>query len=411
MNEIGARLAEETLGSERFIERIVQKDKSLAQRILAKIRDLIDAFRTLGNKEARAEYKRLRTAEKLYMEAMEKAGVKYARETIQQESQKNSGDNGRYGMGEPATERENKAQWALNTDNYKKRLASWDGQTEGFSFVLGITPTYLSEMKIGERPLGKRQVRIDASKVKKIMRDHSEMTIEVISKLPELLENPIVVMDSKTVKDRLVLLGEVYANGKPVMMILELNPKTRNGDSTYADIIKVASAYSRDNLQNMLNTSKIRFVNKNKSRVDDWLKVNRLQLPLPNSQSDSATNSISENPENVNTKSQFSLPPADEELMRETARCRDFNYSEGQKAKAEANENQNKVYTQRDAAAIVSSVLSEHMSFGEVYGNLHGKSRKEIVFRALLAYWQANMRSTSREVCHQIKKTPSWVSF
>ena len=44
-------------------------------------------------------------------------------------------------------------------------------------------------------------------------------------------------------------------------------------------------------------------MNKNKSRVDDWLKVNRLQLPLPNAQSNSATNSIPEKSENVNRKS------------------------------------------------------------------------------------------------------------
>lgn len=40
----------------------------------------------------------------------------------------------------------------------------------------------------------------------------------------------------------------------------------------------------------------------NKSRVDDWLKVNRLQLPLPNSQSDSAVNSIPKTSEHAKSK-------------------------------------------------------------------------------------------------------------
>ena len=47
---------------------------------------------------------------------------------------------------------------------------------------------------------------------------------------------------------------------------------------------------------------KVGFVNK-KSRVNDWLKVNRLQLPLPNSQSNSATDSIPDSDEKVNRKS------------------------------------------------------------------------------------------------------------
>ena len=43
---------------------------------------------------------------------------------------------------------------------------------------------------------------------------------------------------------------------------------------------------------NSINRGSVRYINENKSRVDDWLKVNRLQLPLPNSQSNSAANSI-----------------------------------------------------------------------------------------------------------------------
>ena len=183
---------------------------------------------------------------------------------------------------------------------FRKRIEAWDGKTEGFAFVIGETPSYLSDIDIKGQKIGKKQVRIDATKVKKIMHDHAEMTIDVIKHLPELLNDPILVMDSKTVSGRLVLLGEVYAEGKPVMMALEINPTTRSRDSTYVDVIKVASAYTRANTQNLINSSNIRYVNKNKSRVDDWLKVNRLQLPLPNSQSNSATNSITQNAQKVN---------------------------------------------------------------------------------------------------------------
>lgn len=109
-NELGARLAEELLGNERFIERVAQKDASLARRILAKIRDLLEAFRTLGNKEARAEYKRLRSAEKLYMNAIESSGYNRLADEIteeivkrgeeREESMKSSNTDGRFGMGE-----------------------------------------------------------------------------------------------------------------------------------------------------------------------------------------------------------------------------------------------------------------------------------------------------------------------
>lgn len=190
----------------------------------------------------------------------------------------------------------------IYADNYQKRIDSWDGETEGFSFIMGETPSYLSSIEINGSKIGNRQVRIDATKIKTILQTHPEMTKEVIRNLPYLLNDPIIVLDSKTVKDRLILLGEVYANGKPVMMALEINPSTRHGTSTYVDIIKVASAYARKNTQNMINTSNIRFINENESRVNDWLKVNRLQLPLPNSQSPAFKDSIHQKSDNVNRK-------------------------------------------------------------------------------------------------------------
>ena len=55
---------------------------------------------------------------------------------------------------------------------------------------------------------------------------------------------------------------------------------------------KIAGAYTRTNTKNTIMNSKIRYICENKSRVNNWLKVNRLQLPLPNSQSNSAANSI-----------------------------------------------------------------------------------------------------------------------
>ena len=231
-------------------------------------------------------------------------------------------------------------------ENYQKRIDAWDGKTEGFSFVLGESPEYLSEITISGKKIGNKQVRIDATKIKKIIKDHSEMTIEVIKQLPLLLNDPILVIDSKTVEGRLVLLGEVYANGKPVMMALEINPSTRSGNSSYIDVIKVASAYTRSNTQNLIDKSNLRYICKNKSRVDDWLKVNRLQLPLPSSQSDSAINSIPNSTEKVNSETKFSRKPDQD---RSTL-------TKGEAQKQKANYESDKVYTKAEISKMVESL-------------------------------------------------------
>ena len=80
--EINARLTEEMLGNEAFIDRLVRKDASLAERILERIKELARAFSTLTNKEARAEYNRLQKAEKLYLKAIEDAGWGYVKGKI-----------------------------------------------------------------------------------------------------------------------------------------------------------------------------------------------------------------------------------------------------------------------------------------------------------------------------------------
>ena len=82
-NELNAHLAAELLGNEQVINLLVQKDTSLAKRILEKIKGLIEAFRTLGNKEARAQYKRLKKAESLFEAAIENAGENYVKANVE----------------------------------------------------------------------------------------------------------------------------------------------------------------------------------------------------------------------------------------------------------------------------------------------------------------------------------------
>ncbi|MBQ9797855.1 MAG: hypothetical protein IJW50_09060 [Clostridia bacterium] len=288
-------MTEEMLGNERFIARLVRDESRLAEKILGKIHALLNAFSRLTDKNARAEYNRLKRAEKLYMDAVENAGFQYdADGRILKAINENEED-----------EREDLVEYSAkvssDADLYRNRIDSWDRKTQGFSFVIGDTSGVLSNIEIGGKKIGNKQVRIDASKIKTILAEHSDMTIDAIKDLPRLIDDPLLILDSKTVSGRLVLVGEIYGtNGRPVIVALEIYPTAKNNTSFYDNIIKIASAYPRKNLQNLIGTSNIRYVNPNKNRVDDWLKVNRLQLPLLNSQSDSVNNSITDKTQNVN---------------------------------------------------------------------------------------------------------------
>ena len=85
-------------------------------------------------------------------------------------------------------------------------------------------------------------------------------------------------MESKSVAGRIVVYGDVISSKGPVMAALELNP-TKNG-VILDNIIKVASSYTREKTQNLVNKSNILWVYGVKNKTNDWLKRTGLQLPV-----------------------------------------------------------------------------------------------------------------------------------
>lgn len=76
-SELGAHLSANLLGTESFIDKLVRENTTIAEKVLNKISDLKQMFERLGDAEARAEYKKIKKAEKLYLDAVEKAGYAY----------------------------------------------------------------------------------------------------------------------------------------------------------------------------------------------------------------------------------------------------------------------------------------------------------------------------------------------
>lgn len=187
--------------------------------------------------------------------------------------------------------------YSINED-FEKQLHSWDGKTEGFSFVVGNTSAALKQAGVPDK-----QIRWDATKLKKTLNKHVEngISIGVLKNVPQLLESPIVIVDSRTVEDRLIVLGELYDDfGKVVVVALELNPTNRKG-TVLENIIKIATSQGRSHIQSLLS-SNIRYMSPDEKRVQNWLNVNRLQLPLRSTNLNSV-NSISQNETTVNNQS------------------------------------------------------------------------------------------------------------
>ena len=96
-------------------------------------------------------------------------------------------------------------------------------------------------------------------------------------------------------------MGDLYdTNGKIITAVLLLTPTSKKGN--VLDLVKISSAEGRGHINSLFTNEdgspvRVRFVDK--KRIQSWLNVNGLQLPLHNLDLDS-NNSIPDSAEKVN---------------------------------------------------------------------------------------------------------------
>ena len=74
----------------------------------------------------------------------------------------------------------------------------------------------------------------------------------------------------------------------------------------------LGSKFTKKNVQNLIDTSEVLFTETNKNRFENWLKVNRLQLPLPSTDSKSVyNNSITQKGEKSNALAEKNVSEED----------------------------------------------------------------------------------------------------
>ena len=281
-------LAEDTDLTQKEKKSVVEKIKDFFTKLMDAVRSVIEGQGTL-NTTARAGQKAAQQVPVLddFFNALDNAIDNRQRMLDGDTAQKNS------------TGEKTGADVRFSIDpNFEKVYDQWDKKTSGFSFRVGTTSKVLQQLGVDNR-----KIWWDASKIKRIQAKHPEMTDTVIKQVPNILEHPILVMKSKTKSGSLTLFGEVYdQKNDPVLAVLLLNPTDNGGKAL--DILKISSAYGKStNPQGLIDTSKILYVEPNKKRTQNWLTVNRLQLPLPSSSYGFINTIVANKPSGVNTHS------------------------------------------------------------------------------------------------------------
>ncbi len=152
------------------------------------------------------------------------------------------------------------------SEAYGQEIDAWnaEGRPEGEQFVLGSTGEVLQGLGAIES-----DIYINGDKVNTILREHSEMTLDEIKRIPEILDDPVLILKSRNVRNvrnntRLVILGSVKAqNGQPVLCILDLLPIENN--LVINDLQKVVSSYTKDNAKAFIEGSDVLYVDKKRT--------------------------------------------------------------------------------------------------------------------------------------------------
>lgn len=149
---------------------------------------------------------------------------------------------------------------------FTQEIDQWarDGKPNGETFILGSTGSVLQGLGAIES-----DIYMESAKINKIFADHPEMTLDEIKKIPQILDDPALVLKSKNVgrsreNSRLVMFGLIKAkNGKPIMAVMDLRP--RENGFLIDDMQKVNSTYTKSNPTTFFETSEVLYADKKRT--------------------------------------------------------------------------------------------------------------------------------------------------
>jgi len=268
--------------------RVMQKIETLLQKVLTDIKTLLGA--EPDNAAAKAAQTltetQLKDLRQIYFNHQADAGANY------RAAQEANGGMEKAAAADAAAAED--VRYSID-ERFEDEIESLNKKTDDYMITVGKTSDVLKSIGVKDQT-----ILWNAGKIKEILKKHSEvrykagkeksiMTPDIIKQVPQVLENPVVVLHSneetganqgKNYRSRIYMFGEVKdALNQPVSVSLELLPTRKNG--LVMDNIVLTSAYGKNNVQNALNSDQILYIDPNKKRTAAWLGSTGLQLPVP----------------------------------------------------------------------------------------------------------------------------------
>lgn len=169
-------------------------------------------------------------------------------------------------------------------------------------FYLNNTSEYLQAAGLANEPIVMAQSVVTKAQRKAAVDTHGhELSDNVILKLPEMIEKPVLLLKSDTVPASVVVVTSVSdSSGNPVVVALHLS--RNNG---FDVVTRIASLYGRKNSRNFIADQLLRgnLIGYSKKEANRLLHRDGLQLPRRNPAVDFDTISVAQDTDAVNNYS------------------------------------------------------------------------------------------------------------
>lgn len=280
--EVAADISGDLLGSRDMLEYIGARNTEAATGIKGFLNRILKKLK--GKPSAQEAYNRLSEAQRALIDGIEGR-------TEAEEAGKIS-----YSLMREAVEKNNRP-FAEQFADYK---AGKMKPTE--LFALGNTSQYLQAAGIGNEPIVMAQsVVAKAQRKAKVDTHGHNLSDNVLLKLPEMLDKPVLLLKSDTVPNAAVIVTSTAdSDGNPVVVALHLSR------SEGFDIVtRVASLYGKENSRDFLAEQMLRgnLLGYSKKEANRLLHRDGLQLPRRNTAVDFDTISVAQDTDAVNNYS------------------------------------------------------------------------------------------------------------
>ena len=195
-------------------------------------------------------------------------------------------------------------------DSFSKDIDVWnrEGRPPKATFLLGSTGDVLQGLGAIES-----DIYMLGDKISIILEKHKEMTLNEIKRIPEILNDPVMILKSRNVgrgdksNTRIVVFGSLKAqNGQPVLAVMDLRPVEKG--FRIDNMQKIDSAYTKtasrtksmaENGRAFVKSSDVLYLDK--KRTTRLLSAIGFYMPITCNRS-GYIGSISYNGENVNIR-------------------------------------------------------------------------------------------------------------